>query len=701
MTRSSAGHVGYGEMRCVHGRYDATVLKFLRHFAGGVEATPTQVAVPQASAHVTGEEDIPRYPPFMKGLPVCHPDKLLESQSELVDQIRRSGAGTKGEFETYYLEPLRRFAAYVHLLPASEAHHHRGAGGLFRHATEVALWSLQAGERVLLPGGQTPLRRREIEPRWQLALFLAGLCHDAGKPISDLVVTSRDGASTWNPFVDDLHAWAMHNQVDRYFLHWRANRGKNHTVMSILVARRIIGEEGLAWIAEGDRDLVLWMFEVINGQKTPENILYDLVVRSDQISVTRDHGSVHKDLAGYDLGIPVERILVDIMRRLLREGRWTVNAPGSRLWLMEGHLYLVWPAGGEEIVAVINQEKMPGLPRTPGSILDLMVERNLVSPRGMGDKEDRIWAIAPTMLAEKIPNIRLSAIRLRDPAVILDSPIPSVSGVLVDRDESVGKDVERNPESLAKVIPPPAVDLKPEVDEKGLDEESRKPDSGALDSRITDAFKILVNAIQGKSGEGGKLACVDPEGVLCLRWPDAFKGIGLDNKTLLEELSRREWLLVDPLSPFRKVSEINMGSGAPWKVIRLQPSAASQLGIDLGRIVARKAPVEEANRPTSAMQSATAATDEKQALVERRHARQVALIARIVKVLRDSVNAGTLSAMEEDGCLWIKVRDAELLLKTEFKLTQGQALALGDVVRDEFASVDRERLMYFRIRTRA
>lgn len=677
------------------------MLKFLRQFAGGVEAIPTQVAVPQASAHVTGEEDIPRYPPFMKGLPVCHPDKLLESQSELVDQIRRSGAGTKGEFETYYLEPLRRFAAYVHLLPASEAHHHRGAGGLFRHATEVALWSLQAGERVLLPGGQTPLRRREIEPRWQLALFLAGLCHDAGKPISDLVVTSRDGASTWNPFVDDLHAWAMHNQVDRYFLHWRANRGKNHTVMSILVARRIIGEEGLAWIAEGDRDLVLWMFEVINGQKTPENILYDLVVRSDQISVTRDHGSVHKDLAGYDLGIPVERILVDIMRRLLREGRWTVNAPGSRLWLMEGHLYLVWPAGGEEIVAVINQEKMPGLPRTPGSILDLMVERNLVSPRGMDDKEDRLWSIAPAMLAEKIPNIRLSAIRLRDPAVILDSPIPSVSGGLVDRDESVAKDVERNPESPAKVIPSPAVDLKPEVDAKGLDEENRKPDGGALDSCITDAFKALVDAIQGKSGEGGKLACIDPEGVLCLRWPDAFKGIGLDNKTLLEELSRREWLLVDPMSPFRKVSEINMGPGAPWKVIRLQPSAASQLGFDLGPIIARKAPVEEANRPTSAMQSATAATDEKQALVERRHARQVALIARIVKVLRGSVNAGTLSAMEEDGCLWIKVRDAELLLKTEFKLTQGQALALGDVVRDEFASVDRERLMYFRIRTRA
>lgn len=701
MTRLSAGRVGYGEKHCVHGRSGAIVLKFLRQLAGGVEEVQPQIAVPQASVHVAGEEEIPRYPPFMKGLPVCHPDKLLESQGELVDQIRRSGAGTKGEFEAYYLEPLRRFAAYVHLLPASEAHHHRGAGGLFRHAAEVALWSLQAGERVLLPGGQTPLRRREIEPRWQLALFLAGLCHDAGKPISDLVVTSRDGVSTWNPFVDDLHAWAIHNQVDRYFLHWRANRGKNHTVMSILVARRIIGEDGLAWIAEGDRDLVLWMFEVINGQKTSENMLYDLVIRSDQISVTRDHSSVHKDLAGYDLGIPVERILVDVMRRLLREGRWTVNAPGSRLWLMEGHLYLVWPAAGEEIVAIINQEKMPGLPRTPGSILDLMVERNLVSPRGMDDKEDRIWSIAPAMLAEKVPNIRLSAIRLRDPAVILDSPISSVSGALVDRDESVAKDVERKPEIVAKVIPPPAVALEQKVDENGLDEESRMPDGGLLDGRIADAFKVLADTIQGKNGEGGKLACVDLEGILCLRWPDAFKGTGLDNKAILDELSRREWLLVDPLSPFRKVSEINMGSGAPWRVIRLQPSAVDLLGIDLGRIAARKNPAEKASRPNSVMQGATPNADEKQALVERRHARQVALIAKIVKVLRDSVNAGTLNAVDEDGSLWIKVRDAELLLKTEFKLTQGQALALGDVVRDEFASIDRDRLMYFRIRAQA
>lgn len=34
--------------------------------------------------------DVPRYPPFMKGLPVVHPDKLLASQQELLDRSARS-----------------------------------------------------------------------------------------------------------------------------------------------------------------------------------------------------------------------------------------------------------------------------------------------------------------------------------------------------------------------------------------------------------------------------------------------------------------------------------------------------------------------------------------------------------------------------------------------------------------------------------
>ncbi|MBL8423565.1 MAG: TraI domain-containing protein, partial [Candidatus Accumulibacter phosphatis] len=124
------------------------------------------------------DEEIPRYPPFMTGLPATHPDKLIETQQELIGQIREAGLASSEIFEQFYRQSLRRFASYAHLLPASQTHHHRGAGGLLRHAAEVALWSLQSGDRVLLPGEQAPRRRRELQPRWHLAVFLAALCHD-------------------------------------------------------------------------------------------------------------------------------------------------------------------------------------------------------------------------------------------------------------------------------------------------------------------------------------------------------------------------------------------------------------------------------------------------------------------------------------------------------------------------------------------
>ena len=236
------------------------MLHLLKKVMGrGEMAMPTQP--PQATLPVRPDPDdeIPRYPPFVKGLPASHPDRLIQTQQELIGQIRESGLASKEVFENFYLEPLRRFAAYAHLLPASESHHHRGAGGLFRHAIEVALWSLQSGDRVLLPGDQTPRRRREMEPRWHSAVFLAALCHDVGKPITDLTATSQDGETVWDPFCEDLYAWAIRNQIDRYFLRWRKNRGTSHTSVSLLLVERIIGRNGLGWIAQGDPSLVTWM----------------------------------------------------------------------------------------------------------------------------------------------------------------------------------------------------------------------------------------------------------------------------------------------------------------------------------------------------------------------------------------------------------------------------------------------------------
>ena len=681
------------------------MLKLLRKVIGKADGESTAgIASVPVLMQPAAEEELPRYPPFMKGLPVSHPDKLIETQRELIGQIRESGLASKEVFEEYYLEPLRRFASYAHLLPASEAHHHRGAGGLLRHAIEVALWSLQSGDRVLLPEGQTPRRRRELEPRWHLAVFLAALCHDVGKPITDLTVTSKDGASVWEPFAEDLYSWAISNNIDRYFLHWRKNRGTNHTTISLWMTERIVSQKGLAWIKEGDSSLVQWMLETIAGQTSQENMIHNLVVRSDQVSVQRDIESYGNVFASYDIGIPVERILLDIMRRLVSDGTWIINEPGSRLWHMEGHLYVVWPVGGEEIAAVINQDKMPGLPRTPNSILDMLVERKLADFGERQSDGNRCWLIAPAPLAEKIPNIRLSAIRICNPAMIADPLFPSVAGKVISGSDtsptSAGESavvINEYPVSNAshsKESPIIRQVEAPTVAEPDV------PPADRLDGAVGEALKALAEDIRSGDKDCAKLTHIDSTGVLCLKWPDAFKGYGLENKTILDELGRRNWLVVDPMAPFRKVSEVEVGIGAPWKVIRLQPVVKSLLDIGTQIAPASKERVEPAdptgNKPVKPDRKLiTSPKDEGAA--EKIMGRKLALLEQVVAILRQAVTDGTLVAQQENGYCRIRAKDADPLLKTKIKESIGQISALHGVDPARFSTEDIDKRLYYRI----
>lgn len=638
------------------------------------------------------DEEIPRYPPFMKGLPSTHPDKLIDTQRELIDQIREAGLASSDIFEEYYLQSLRRFASYAHLLPASQTHHHRGAGGLLRHAAEVSLWSLQSGDRVLLPGEQAPRRRRELEPRWHLAVFLAALCHDVGKPVTDLVVTSRDGGKVWNPFVEDLYSWASKNDVDRYFLHWRENRAKKHTAISSLIAERIISPKCLAWIAEGDTELVLWMMETINGHPSAENLINDLVIRSDQVSVERDLRSLGVAFTGYEIGLPVERFLVDIMRRLVREGVWGINEPGSRLWNIDGHLYLVWPAAGEEIAAIINQEKIPGLPRTPNSILDMLVDRKLANIREDSVEGNRYWVIAPVVLAEKIPNIRLTTIRLRDTALVIDPPPSSVPGKILDQ-EMPEKEQPDIPVQKLPTATELTISLVPSQMPDQFEKADAKPPATVvdqLDGPVGEALKALAEDIQSGEKSSETLIHIDSSGVLCLKWPDALNGYGLENKSILDELSRRNWLVLDPLSPFRKVVEIEVESGKNWKVVRLQP-VVKQL------MVIRKHRPEPSTLSLPPFVSVQLPKPDQVSTEGVDEDARLEMIQNIVTTLRNGMREGILKSEPDGNFVWIQSRKAEPLLVERLHLDRMKIMRLGSVVPDVFICQTRKRAHSYRI----
>ncbi len=539
------------------------------------------------------EDEIPRYPPFMKGLPVVPPERLLETQKELLERIANTAIATPEVYRDHYLSAIRRFASFAHLLPASQSHHHRGAGGLLRHAIEVGLWALQSADRVLLQTAISPSHRRKMEPRWQLAVFLAAMCHDAGKPVTDLTVTNKDRTTTWSPITEDLYLWANRNAVEAYFLDWREGRNRQHTALSTLIGERIIGNASLAWIAEVDTELVVWLMESLSCNPGPNNMIYDLVVKSDQTSVERDLKTMGVAMAGYDIGVPVERHLTDIMRRFVREGVWIVNEPGARLWNIDGNIYLIWPAAGEELARQVKEDGVPGIPRTPDGILDMLIDRGMAFIRNEGKAGDRYWKIAPEVLQQKIPDIKLPAIRLKDEAMVSSVPIAPVPGKLVGSEVEHKAEVPHitnvTPISEDGVVAEPFTDSQEQTGASDKMSSRADPANGAastamsippavmasaettaatansapiiLDGAIGEALKALAQDLKAGDKAWGRVAKRDEQGQICLKWPDAFSGYGLSGKTVLDELHARGWLWIDPMSPLKKTISTDFEQG--------------------------------------------------------------------------------------------------------------------------------------------
>jgi len=481
-----------------------SLIKTLRSWWGTAPAVPVQKIDPNQI-----DLEVPRYPPFVKGLPTLAPERLIQSQDELLVQLARVVTVSKSLYEQHYLGVLRRFVSYCHLLPASQAHHHRGAGGLLRHSIEVGLWAAQASDKLLLDLGSTPAQRRQIEPRWQLTAFVAGLCHDVGKPATDLVVTSHDRTKVWKPLTENLSDWATANDISAYFLDWRPGRAKQHVALSNLLADRIIGAETLGWIEEGGTELVVWLMEALNANPGARNPLFDLVATSDQASVERDMKTLGVAMAGYELGVPVERHLTDIMRRLIREGVWQVNEPGARVWNIGGAVYLVWPAAGDEIASKVREDGVPGIARTGDGILDMLIERQLAFVRDHDDGE-RFWKVVPAVLEAKFnKRVVLSCIRLRDDAMISSVPLASVQGLVINGSDAaeIAAEEEQPGEATERAAAPCPVELIPAAGVPADEpvEAAAPPDTPAKVKKVR-AQKV-TDADRRDEGPGAGIGC--------------------------------------------------------------------------------------------------------------------------------------------------------------------------------------------------
>jgi len=381
---------------------------------------------------VAPDEEIPRYPPFMKGLPAASVERLLESQTELINAIEQALALPDDLYRNIAAPVIARYAAFSHLLPASESHHHRGAGGLFRHGLEVAHWATLASQGCLFATDATPRERKALEVRWRLAVCFAGLLHDIGKPVSDMAVIDRHGKHTWNPCDENLNDWAAQHGIDRYFLRWRENRHKRHEQFSALVIERVLTRESRTYILELGPEIMQAMLEAIHGLDRGAK-LYELVLMADRKSVERDLKN-HYHNVDSALGMPIEKYLFDAMRRLIKSGQWRANEKGARLWRFQEGLHIVWRSGAQDIVDTLAKDKVPGIPRDEDTLADILIERGLAIPRTLADgRHYRYWRIQPQGLNVTLYMLRLSSLEL----VYSGEPPVAIEGIEVDEDSAL------------------------------------------------------------------------------------------------------------------------------------------------------------------------------------------------------------------------------------------------------------------------
>lgn len=382
------------------------------------------------------DEEVPRYPPYEKGLPVYSTERLMRRQPEMLIKIRQTFSFPDEDYNRIILPVIERFASYIHLLPSSEHHHHKGAGGAFRHGLEVAFSAgRSSGAHIFMPEG-TPLERKRVEIRWQAAIFFAGLLHDVGKPVTDVEVVNADGSLMWSPYSETISEWANKHGIERYFLRWKRNRGNEHRILGGSIAQSLIPKHVVHWLNEGGSEINQTLNLYLSGSEKLKHLLVDLVTKADAASVERDLVATgHGKIRDPGFGVPVEQFVLDAMRRLLADGTWKINEPGARVWVVSDGVtdgvFVVWKKAVEDIIELLQTDRIQGIPRNPDTLADVMIERDLAVSKKLGNQVYRLWPVCPDALTNNGSPVRLLMLRLQAPSLLFAEPPPYV-GAQID-----------------------------------------------------------------------------------------------------------------------------------------------------------------------------------------------------------------------------------------------------------------------------
>lgn len=449
--------------------------------AGSSPALGTEPALHQGAA---------AYPSVDPGLAAGSVDQLLSAHQDLLSRTKLCYGADRAAFEADLLTPIRNYAGFVNLLPATADNYYAEVGGLFRLGLEVGFFALQGTDGHIVSGRSTISTRRHLEPRWRQATFLAGLCSELNRTLSHIVVTD-DRGEAWPAYLAPLTSWLQQRRSKRFFIRWLSGAQETRAI-GLFALRHIVPEQTMQHLATGNTVVVPQFLACLAGMPLyrEQSILAELVKRATALVIDRDLIASANRYGRPILGAHLERYLLDAMRRLITShAAWAPNQERSRVWYGKDGLFIVWPNAAGEIRKLLEEDELPGIPKAPETILEILLGAKVLEGR---NGAEALWTISPPPGKSVVEAVKLSS-----PEILLSAHLDPVAPL------PVPLVVRAQPERSGQpATAPPHVQL-----DLGIAPSTAPPVAGSTPHEVVTTDGEILAA--GSSGAAQEVAVVD------------------------------------------------------------------------------------------------------------------------------------------------------------------------------------------------
>ncbi len=285
-------------------------------------------------------------------------DAIL-SRRETSKRLARCVAFLPEIEEAVLAETVRVLLDWIGDLPASEAHHHRDAFGLFDHLLDVSERALRKAlsENFADSTSAWPEEQAYRVPRLRLATWSLALLHDLGKIASLRVHGPR--RALWNPFVEPISAFYARFGRTNCTLSWVAGRGMDpHVWLTATLQGRVMPPGLLS--ALGPKVFA----EALDCRTPASKLVGDMISKADQESAREwmlkraeeERDERRRELPVSPLvGVPdwVERV-PRILAEAAADGVLRANDPAGDLWITAEQVLLRYPRGVVKLARLVH-----------------------------------------------------------------------------------------------------------------------------------------------------------------------------------------------------------------------------------------------------------------------------------------------------------------------------------------------------------